>query len=82
MRTRVLDGEPISWSADDRRLLFVRLETDHALPIRLVAELVQTVDVVSGVTETLALGMNPVRSPHQRTLWFESSRWIITNCAT
>ncbi len=86
VQTRVLDGEPVSWSADGRRLLFIRLETADALPSRLAAELrgnerppgtglplVETVDVVSGATETIALGMNAVWSPDQGTLLFASS---------
>lgn len=86
LQPRVMDGEPISWSSDGKRLLVTRVETVEALPPSLAAEVhgdeglvgtglpvVETIDAASGRVERIALGMNAVWSPDQRSLVFEPS---------
>ena len=80
----VVDGEPISWSADGRRLLFVRAEPIEALPAPLAEGIVGDVghpgpgvpvvevrDVAGGAITMLAIGLQPLWSPGNRTLLFQ-----------
>ena len=80
----VVGDQPITWSADGKRLLIVRAEAEEALPQRLASgidgpvghpgqgvPIVETWDVDSGAITMLAIGLQPLWSPDNRTLLFQ-----------
>ena len=80
----VVEGEPISWSADGRRLLIVRAETVEGLEPALAAEVrgheghagqgvpvVEIFDLETRGTTMLAIGQQPLWSPDNRTLLYQ-----------
>jgi len=82
----VVGDQPISWSADGKRLLIVRSEPVEALPPWLAMDVVgdvghagqgvpviETFDVDSGAITMLAIGLQPLWSPDDRTLLYQPS---------
>lgn len=82
----LLDEQPISWSADGRRLLVVRAETADRLTPRLAAlvegnegragqgiPVVEALTVETGAVDMLAIGLDPLWSADQSTLLFATA---------
>lgn len=80
----VVGNQPVSWSADGKRLRFVRAEPIEALSPTLAAGIVGPVghagqgvpviemwDADSGAITMLAIGLQPLWSPDDRTLLFQ-----------
>lgn len=83
----VLDEQPITWSADGRRLLVVRAETVSTLTPAMREELhgregepgrtipvIESIDVDSGAVRMLAIGLTPTWSADEKTLLYAPVR--------